>query len=75
MEKKKSRALSKDDTGKYPLFIMEDRMLQITALQPIPCKKYQYFLLTQLSSDGNVTARPRKVSERCLPLAAASQVI
>lgn len=35
-------------------FIMKDRMLQITALQTIPCKKYQYFLLTQLSPDGNV---------------------
>lgn len=32
---KKTRALSKDDTGKYPLFIMEGRMLQITALQTI----------------------------------------
>lgn len=54
---------------------MKDRMLQITALQTILCKKYQYFLLTQLSPDGNATPRPRKVSESCISLAAASQVI
>lgn len=30
--KKNPRALSNYDTGKCPLFIMEDRMLQITAL-------------------------------------------
>lgn len=74
-KKKKTRVLRKDGAGKYPLFIMEDRMLQITALQTIPCKKYPYFLLTQLSSDGNVTPRPRKVSESCVFLAAALQVI
>lgn len=47
----------------WKIFIMEDRMLQITALQTIPCEKYQYFLLF---FDGNVTAGPREVSESCI---------
>lgn len=36
----KNRALSKDGTGKCSLFIMEDRMLHNTALQIIPCTRF-----------------------------------
>lgn len=35
--KTKSNSLGKDSGVKHSLFIMEDRVLQITALQIIPC--------------------------------------
>lgn len=46
---------------------MKDKMLQITALQTILCKKYQYFLLTQLSPDGNATPVPGKCQKAAFP--------